>query len=112
MRHRSTLLLLAGIALAGCGVIAEARLVGVWKTSVFGLEAEYVFRADGTVTITSTGFEDEPEVSNGTWSADATTLTIDWGGGDTVTCLYELTGDVLILTPVGGLAIPISLTRA
>lgn len=111
MQHRNVILFAALLELAGCAVISGARLVGTWSGTVFWFDMTYELRSGGALVATSYDGE-STDTSYGTWTADYSTLTLDFGDGDPSVFTYELDGDTLLLTAVGGLPITIQLTRS
>jgi hypothetical protein len=84
-------------AMVGCsgGASAEDALVGIWVgTSAFGQDVTMELRADGSFSWSALSVD-------GTWEADATTLTFSYPDnspfcdGGTLTWEYSIDGDSL-----------------
>lgn len=99
------LALIASIALAGCNLLSqESAIIGTWDTTVIGITTRYVLNGDGSA-VGTTSIGGVGVSTNGVWSSDSTTLTINWDGDDTdEISLYSFNGDesTMTLSPSGG----------
>lgn len=66
------------MAFSACTMFSPAnKILGTWEATILGVTTTYVFSADGigarTVSVLGVGV-----LTNGTWSADSTTLSALW----------------------------------
>jgi hypothetical protein len=102
------LTVLAILALFGCELLVPAPpMVGTWEWQYNGVAALTItFNADLTCTSQMNG----QAAVNGTYTYDATTLTLTWEGNPAEVVNYSIAGDALTISQPGQ-SISVVLTR-